>query len=354
MSIKIKQKGGDGYVINVNEAIGGTPAISRYSYNYSPIFDGDLLNGGGCDLDGCDGNALQPTCNNCGGCTLLNGGGKKGEKRKSSCGCDKKEKKGSIFDFLMMKGGVKKSLSKVSSKASSKASSEKLSKNNKIDRFYAIRELSHMLEPLKDKSIVELNIKLFLKDLEEKKPLKTKKMELHASKIQDLLSKLGKNNLLVLGSILLLHHFSKKMSNKSTDIKMKGGDNSIGSLLAPLGINQLGASVVLVLLQQAFTNNKIVKNQKSKQIGGNPLKNLIAPLGTNAFIATGLLIVLEKVFNNEIKVSSKSQSKSSSKLVGGDKENKNYEKLFNLLAPITFNTFTKKSTLDNFNKKITQ
>jgi hypothetical protein len=97
----------------------------------------------------------------------------------------------------------------------------------------------------------------------------------------------------------------------------------------------------LVLLKQAFklTNNKKI------QSGGNPLKDLIAPLGTNAFIATGLLIILEKLFTssmNEVK-------KNKNNLIGG-KINKNYEKLFNLIAPLTFNTFAKKSFLDNLTK----
>ena len=49
-----KQKGGDGYVINVNEAIGGLPAFSRYSNNYRPIFDGELLQNSG------DGYSVDP------------------------------------------------------------------------------------------------------------------------------------------------------------------------------------------------------------------------------------------------------------------------------------------------------
>jgi hypothetical protein len=75
------------------------------------------------------------------------------------------------------------------------------------------------------------------------------------------------------------------------------------------------------------------------QYGGNPLKDLIAPLGTNAFIATGLLIILEKMFTSRMN----NIKKNKDNFVGG-------EKLFNLIAPITFNTFAKKSFLDDFLK----
>ena len=51
-----KQIGGDGYVINVNEAIGGRPGITRYSNNYRPVFDGQLLQNGGGDC-GCSGSS---------------------------------------------------------------------------------------------------------------------------------------------------------------------------------------------------------------------------------------------------------------------------------------------------------
>jgi hypothetical protein len=43
----IKQNGGDGYVVNVNESIGGRPSFPRYSNNYRPIFDGELLQNDG-------------------------------------------------------------------------------------------------------------------------------------------------------------------------------------------------------------------------------------------------------------------------------------------------------------------
>ncbi len=119
--------------------------------------------------------------------------------------------------------------------------------------------------------------------------------------------------------------------------------HGLSNILAPLGVNALGASVLLVLLEESFG-----KKTKETQSGGNPLKSLIAPLGTNAFIATGLLIILEKMFIGKIKENN-TKDETKRKLIGG-KLNKQYEKLFDLLGPLSFNAFAKKSFLDNLNK----
>ena len=117
----------------------------------------------------------------------------------------------------------------------------------------------------------------------------------------------------------------------------------LSDILAPTGLNSVGTSAVLILLQQAFAKKK---NMGKILSGGNPLKNLIAPLGTNAFIATGLLIILEKMITSKINHIKKNDGK----LVGG-KVNKKFEQLFNLLAPITFNTFAKESFLEKMASK---
>jgi hypothetical protein len=302
-------KGGDGYTINVNEAIGGMPAFSRYSNNYRPVFVGDLLQ---------------------------NGSGKK------NCNC-KKDK--SIYNLIRLKGG---------------------NKNIKqINQFDAIRKLSKNIEPLKINSLKKLITKLFFKTVDNKKYTKLVKYGGSTHQLQNILAPLGKNNLLVIASLLLLHYFaveSKKDNNKSTIKKdkkikkrkiMRGGESFLGSLtkiLAPTGINSFGASVILIGLQRAFVQpRKNIKKMKGGLInkkGGNSFKNLIAPLGTNAFIATGLLIVLEKLFSKKIKEIKTKDSKKK-KLIGGQ-ISKNREELFNLVAPITFNTFATKSMLEKF------
>jgi hypothetical protein len=181
----------------------------------------------------------------------------------------------------------------------------------------------------------------------EKKPRVSKQLGGYVNELESILAPLGKNNLLVLSGLLLLHYFAVE-KNKKTN-KLVGGYNITGNLsniLAPIGLNSVGTSVILVLLQQAFSTTR--KTNNSYQKGGNPLKNLIAPLGTNAFIATGLLIIIEKLFMSKYKdIKAKNNKKP---FVGGNIE-KNYENLFNLIAPITFNTFAKKSFLDNMVQK---
>lgn len=316
-----KQNGGDGYSINVNEAIGGMPAFSRYSNNYRPVFVGDLLQNGGCD-----------------------------KKKHNNCGC-KKHKNDSIYDLIQLKGG----------------------NTNNVTQFDAIRKLSKNLQSLKTNSLKKLITKLFVKTVENKNSVQYKQYGGYSLQLQNILAPLGKNNLLVIASLLLLHYFAtesikdnnkkydNKKSTKQTKIRksrkiMKGGDSFIGSLtkiLAPTGINTLGASVILVGLQQAFVQSKKtqkggLKNKKFNKKGGS-LKSLIAPLGTNAFIATGLLIVLKKLFSKKIK-EIKTKEPSKKNLIGGQILKKR-EELFNLVAPITFNTFATKSMLEKFISK---
>jgi hypothetical protein len=287
--MKDNQKGGDGYSINVNESIGGLPAYSRYSNNYRPVFEGDLLQNGG------------------------------------DCGCDNnRNDDDSIYNLIKQNGGNNES---------------------KVSQFEAIKEIARSLTPLSINSLKKIIMKIFINDLNNKKPTKAKQFGGYVTQLQNILAPLGKNNLLVIAGLLLLHHFAVKSKDSNSKNMVGGSDmgmtNVLTKILAPLGVNQLGASVVLILLHQAFTINK--KKQNNMQKGGNPLKNLIAPLGTNAFIATGLLILLEKVFTNKMK-EIKTLDKNKKKLIGG-KITKKREELFNLVAPITFNTFATKTFL---------
>jgi len=348
----LTQSGGDGYSVNIDEDIGGMPSYSRYTFKNTPVFDGSLTqNGGDCGCGNQDPNFLSTI-------SMQNGGG--------NCGCNSSQDP-TIFDLIKNQNGG--------------------SKKEPITQFHAIREVSYVLIPLKLYSLIELIIKIFLYYLMQIKPKKAKQLGGNVSQLESILAPLGKNNLVVLAGLLLLHHFaveSKKPKLLNNKI-LSGGDpfiESLGNILAPLGINQLGTSVMLILLQQAFTNkqikiNNLVKNSTNNKIlnsnnkkinldnkkllskkvsfknlsGGNPLKELIAPLGTNAFIATGLLIVLEKMITSKV-----NDVKNNKNLVGGSStSNKNYEKLFNVIAPITFNTFAKKSFLEKMvNQKISK
>jgi hypothetical protein len=179
---------------------------------------------------------------------------------------------------------------------------------------------------------------LFLKSMShnKNKEKKLKQFGGYVSELENILAPLGKNNLLVLASLLILHYFAvEKVYSKEKVIILYGGEkNPISSVL-----DNEGLKTVYNDLFNAFNDNS------KKQLGGsNPFKELIAPLGTNAFIATGLLIILEKLFTNKIR-EIKNEDEVKQILIGG-KVNKSYEKLFNLLAPITFNTFAKKSFLE--------
>ena len=255
------------------------------------------------------------------------------------CGCDgSKTEDPSIFNLIKMSGGMKE---------------------YKKTQFHAIKEIATLLVPLSTKSLLSLNSKIFLNSISEKKPVKYKQLGGYVDQIESILAPLGKNNLLVLAALLLLHHFAVESQKKSTTKELKGGNpltSSLSEILAPVGVNTLGSSLLLILLQRSFVGTKSAnressKNSKNKKIllGGNPLKNLIAPLGNNAFIATGLLILLERLFVNKIN-ESKTKDKEKKILIGG-KVNKKYEELFNLIAPITFNIFAKESFLMNYAKK---
>jgi len=318
--------GGDGYVINVNEAIGGMPAHTRYSNNYRPVFNGELLQNGGDGYSVMMKNDIggepiykrytydnEPIFN---GSLLKNGGG--------GCGCNSNSGvyDPTIFELIKQQGG------------------KKINKNN-ISQFYAIQKISNTLTPLSSNSLIKLNLELFFKSLSNNKNKlkKVKQLGGYVSELESIIAPLGKNNLLVLASLLLLHYFAvERIYSKDKKIILSGGDkNFISNVLDSVGLNK-----VYTDLQDAFSTN-------IKQEGGNPLKNLIAPLGTNAFIATGLLIILEKLFTSKMKEINSEDNKK--KILIGGKLNKKYEELFNLIAPVTFNIFAKKSFLDNVSKK---
>lgn len=311
---KLNKKGGNGYSAIPNRPIGGQMSYLKYTNNCQPVFQ--------------------------------NGG--------KECGCDKvNSNKEDPYVFDLILNNLKKS------KQQNGGGSVKNTVSKDIGQFNAIKNIAESLKDLSPKALLAIPT-LILQDSIRKKKTKTAFTEQFGGNVagfQDLIAPLGKNNLLVLGALLLLHFFAVKKSKPSEsngvlrkireDYEIKKGGSSVmhglTNILAPLGINAFGASVLLVLLEESFG-----KKTKEIQSGGNPLKSLIAPLGTNAFIATGLLIILEKMFISKIKENN-TKDETKRKLIGG-KLNKQYEKLFDLLGPLSFNAFAKKSFLDNLNK----
>lgn len=313
ISIKSNKIGGNGYSFNISEAISGRPAVLKYTSNCQPVFRGDLLQNGG--------------------------------KKDCGCGLNESSKKDPLlFDMIL---NELKNNNKQTGGGNSIL-------NKEISQFNSIKAVAEILKPLSPKELLAIPITILQDSIIQKKSdskLEFEQTGGYTSGFQDLIAPLGHNNLLVLAALLLLHYFAVKNSkskSKSLDKEnsKKGGFDvcaTLKNVLAPLGINALGASVFLVLLEESFAGKF-----KKSQSGGNPLKNLIAPLGTEAFIATGLLVILEKMFIDTIK-ETKTKDINKKKLIGG-RLNRQYEKLFNMVAPLSFNAFAKKSFLDNFEK----
>lgn len=310
-NIKSNKIGGNGYSCNVSEAISGRPVVMKYTSNCQPVFRGDLLQNGG----------------------------------RKSCDC---EKDPLLYDMI---------LDELKKNKQQRGGSDS-NPNKEISQFNAIKAVAEILKPLSPKELLAIPVSILQDSIIQKKSDKKFESMLeqtggYTAGFQEIIAPLGHNNLLVLAALLLLHYFAVKKSKSKSNSKSfdqeifkKGGfdiSTTLTNVLAPLGINALGASVFLVLLEESF-GGKLKKNQS----GGNPLKNLIAPLGTEAFIATGLLVILEKMFIDTIK-ETKTKDINKKKLIGG-RLNKQYEKLFNMVAPLSFNAFAKKSFLDNFEK----
>ena len=294
------QKGGDGYTIDVNKSINGMVGWSRYSFNYAPIIYGDLLE------------------NTNKGCNVQKGG--------NNCGCNSnsdQDKSKSIYDILQQNGGAKKM---------------------KVNQFDAIQQVGKGLVPLSVNSLINLVLLIFLYhsvvdgNVDNKKIKKSIKKG--GSDLVSVIAPLGRGNLLILASLLLLHHFA--IEKPKLKKELKGGSNiygQINKILEPLGLKN-SVSPILTDLFDSFKSknnkNKII-NTNNELKGGSILKSIIAPLGTNAFIATGLLIIMKKILldkdNKKIKK-------------GGAK--KDFNKLVNLLGPLSFNAFAN----ENFVKEI--
>ena len=234
--------------------------------------------------------------------------------------------------------------------------------NNNIKKFDAIRDLSHKLVSIDKKKLSSLSLELFADYFSNKNPIKSKKIFKYFDELKEMILPLGKNNLAVLSSLLLLNHFALEKNKKKNTIDLISGgslfNSNINKILKPFGVNQIGSSKLLIELESSFNIKK-----DNVYIGGNPLKDLIAPLGTSAFIATGLLVILENYFvkrvkeiNNENKINNnnetniKNNSIKKINIKKGVKKNKDYEELVDLLSPLTFNIFAKESFLKNFEK----
>lgn len=281
-------KGGDGYSFNPNQPIGGMMSHPRYSNNYRPVFWGELLqNGGHSD---------------------------------SNCNCDKSSKEQNIFSLIKQNGG-----------------------NPAITQVNAINEVSQLLAPLGAGALISTIMLVFLYHCTNKKPRKGLQLGGYTPDLESILAPLGKNNLLVLASLFLLHHFAvmnKKESkiNKGSKIsklkKIQSGGEIIQSLLnSLLNPNGSNSSSVIDIINDSFKNNK----KKEKQNGGNKLSSYVKHLGNDSFFAPSMFYLLEDIFSTKVK--ELNENDKSHKLNLKNKIIKKNNKLFYILSPISFNIF---------------
>ena len=236
-------KGGDGYSANPFQPIGGRMSYPRYSNNYRPVFWGELLqNGGHSD---------------------------------SNCNCDKSSKEQNIFSLIKQNGG-----------------------NPAITQVNAINEVSQLLAPLGAGALISTIMLVFLYHCTNKKPRKGVQLGGYTPNLESILAPLGKNNLLVLASLFLLHHFAimnKKESSSSKLKKIQSGGEIIKSLLNSL-LNPNGSSVIDVI-NDSFKNN----NKKGKQNGGNKLSSYVNHLGNDSVLSPSMFYLLEDIFSTKVK-----------------------------------------------------
>ena len=294
-----KMKGGDGYSANPFQPIGGMMSYPRYSNNYRPVFNGDLLH---------------------------NGGAKKGE-----CGCNKKEP--SIFNLIKQNGGAD------------------------ITQVSAIGEVGKMITPLSVGGLISVIMVIFLYHYTNKKPRKGVQMGGYTNQLESLLAPLGKNNLLVLASLLLLHHFAVMNSKKKTVMKkglgnklkkIQSGGNIINSILTTLfNFNENknsknNNSNIIETIDNSFKEEN--KNNNIQTGGNNLLKSYVQHLGGTSFYANSIFHLLENIFNNKIKEINTNINSDKNKL----KNNiiKKNHKLFYILSPISFNIFGSEDTVN--------
>ncbi len=326
-SKKNMMKGGDGYAVNVMQSIAGRPSYIRYTDNCRPVFQGPLLqNGGFRESD------YQQQYESIMDSRAINdkqtGGGKK------DCGCDKKDD--SVFSLL------KKSYQKQQSGGFV----------GQLSQFSPIQAVSKILSPMGTNALTAMIVLIFLHHYMKKrgKGKKAKMMGGSSGSLEAVLAPMGRANLLVLAGILLLHHFAMMKLKKSKSLTMlKGGKKKtqrggsilsvLEQLLAPLGVNAFGASVVLIGIRHAF-----MKKKKRGMKGGaknewmNQLNQSLKKMKAKQLIAGGVFRSIEKVFDHKMKDEIKQTKESKEKL------HKSFDELFQMVAPVTYSTFATQKT----------
>ena len=340
MPSKKNMKGGDGYAVNVMQSIAGRPSYIRYTDNCRPVFQGSLLqdpkgqalgalgsmqNGGFRESE--DQKKYESILDSRG--ELVQQGGKK------DCGCDKKDD--SIFALLKKSQQNKQSGGFV----------------GELSQFAPIQAVSKILSPMGTTALTAMIVLVFLHYYMKKrgKGKKAKMMGGASGALESVLAPLGRANLLVLAGILLLHHFAMTKLKKSKSLMMmKGGKKKItkqrgGSiqsvleqLLAPLGVNALGASIVLVGIRQAFMKKKKMRGGSKKNEWMNQLSKSLKKMKAKQLVAGGVFRSMEKLFDKKMKMEMKQTEKAKMQM------HQSFDELFQMVGPVTYSTFATQKT----------
>ncbi len=336
-------KGGDGYAVNVMQSIAGRPSYIRYTDNCRPVFQGPLLQNGGFREN--DDQKKYDSIMDSRGEVVQQGG-------KKDCGCDKKDD--SVFALLKKSEQRKQSGGFV----------------GELSQFAPIQSISKILSPMGTNALTAMIVVVFLHYYMKKrgKGKKAKMMGGASGSLEAVLAPLGRANLVVLAGILLLHHFAMMKLKKSKSLMMmKGGKRKISKqrgggiqsvleqLLAPLGVNALGASIVLVGIRQAFMKKKRTLRGGGKNEWMNQLSKSLKKMKAKQLVAGGIFRSMEKLFDKKIKSEMKQTEKAKKQM------HQSFDELFQMVGPVTYSTFATQKTqkkadkirsfLSNQNKK---
>jgi hypothetical protein len=196
---------------------------------------------------------------------------------------------------------------------------------------YVIKQLGNLIAPLGKGALASLVVVLALNEFGKYSYAKKHKTQRGGNIFNELVTTvlpMSKNDLLALVSILLLNYFNQQKNHKGHKGKKKGGSTIYGevvNLLAPVGVNAFGASVIILFLNDIFRKRHRHKGgmmeeeemmggmyheeeemmggmMEEEMMGGTFVQNigqLIAPLGPNAFFSVGILTILSQLFDRK-------------------------------------------------------
>ena len=188
---------------------------------------------------------------------------------------------------------------------------------------YVIKQLGNLIAPLGKGALASLVVVLALNEFGKYSYAKKHKTQRGGNIFNELVRTvlpMSKNDLLALASILLLNYFNQQKHHKGHRGKKKGGSTIYGevvNLLAPVGVNAFGASVIILFLNDIFRKRHRHKggmhheeehmtggmhHEEEHMMGGTFVQNigqLVAPLGPNAFFSVGILTILSQIFDRK-------------------------------------------------------